>query len=43
MSRKPAHTRYNMEKRWEKNKAKKAAKIKKLLAKKAARKAEKIG
>ena len=27
MSRSPAHARYNIEKRWEKNKARKAAKI----------------
>jgi len=37
-SRKPAHTRYTNDKRWEKNKARKAEKIAKILAKKAARK-----
>ncbi len=37
-SRKPSHKRYNAERRWEKNKAKKQAKIKKMLAKKARRK-----
>ena len=42
-SRTPAHTRYTMERRWEKNKARKARKIEKLLLKKAARKAAKIG
>ena len=39
--RKPSHNRYVMERRSEKNKARKAAKIKKLLEKKAARKAKK--
>lgn len=39
--RKPAHQRYNAEGRREINKAKKAAKIKKILARKAARKARK--
>jgi hypothetical protein len=39
--RKPSHNRYTMERRWEKNKARKAAKIAKQLAKKAARKARK--
>jgi hypothetical protein len=38
-ARKPSHHRYNLEKRWEKNKARKAARIKKLLDRKAARKA----
>jgi len=41
--RKPAHVRYTAERRWEKNKAKKAAKIAKLLKKKALRKARKSG
>ncbi len=41
--RRPSHNRYNIEKRWEINKARKAAKIKKLLEKKAARKARKSG
>jgi hypothetical protein len=36
-SRKPAHNRYTMERRWEKNKARRAAKIKKALEKKARR------
>jgi len=40
-SRKPAHGRYNTERRWEKNKARKAAKIAKSLEKKAAKKARK--
>ena len=40
-SRKPAHGRYNTERRWEKNKARKAVKIAKNLEKKAARKARK--
>ena len=38
-SRKPAHNRYNLERRWEVNKARRAAKIKKALEKKARRKA----
>ena len=38
-ARKPSHTRYNNEKRWEKNKARKAAKIQRLLEKKVAKKA----
>jgi hypothetical protein len=42
-ARKPAHQRYNNERRWEKNKARKARKIERMLAKKAARKAAKIG
>ena len=42
-ARKPAHTRYTMERRWEKNKERKARKIEKMLLKKAARKAAKIG
>jgi len=36
--RRPSHNRYNIEKRWEKNKARKAVKIKKELERKAARK-----
>lgn len=36
--RRPAKARYNNERRWEKNKARKAARIKKLLERKAARK-----
>jgi hypothetical protein len=40
-ARKPAHQRYNNEGRWEKNKARKAAKIAKDLERKAARKARK--
>jgi len=43
MARKPAHVRYNNERRWEKNKARKAEKVAKDKAKKAARKAKKIG
>jgi hypothetical protein len=39
LKRRPSHTRYTMEKRWEKNKAKRAAKIKKDMERKAARKA----
>jgi len=39
--RKPSHQRYTIERRWEKNKERKAAKIKKMLEKKAARKARK--
>lgn len=42
-SRKPAHTRYTMERRWEKNKARKAAKVAREMEKKAAKKAAKIG
>ncbi len=42
-SRKPAHKRYTIERRWEKNKERKARKIKKMLEKKAARKVAKIG
>jgi hypothetical protein len=42
-SRKPAHNRYNTERRWEKNKERKARKHQKMLDKKAARKAAKIG
>jgi hypothetical protein len=41
LKRKPSHIRYTMEKRWVKNKARRAAKIKKALEKKAARKARK--
>jgi hypothetical protein len=40
--RRPSHTRYNNERRWEKNKARKAARIKKQLERKAARKAKKV-
>lgn len=40
-SRKPAHNRYTNERRWEKNKARKAARIAKILERKAARKAKK--
>lgn len=40
-SRKPAHNRYNLERRWEVNKAKRAAKIKKAQEKKARRQARK--
>ena len=36
--KKPSHIRYTMERRWEKNKARRAAKIAKKVAKKAARK-----
>ena len=39
--RRPAKARYNNEHRWEKNKARKAARIKKLLERKAARKERK--
>jgi len=38
-SRKPAHNRYTMERRWEKNKDRRAAKMQKALEKKARRKA----
>lgn len=38
-NRRPAHIRYTMERRWEKNKARRQAKHKKILARKAARKA----
>jgi len=38
-AKKPAHNRYNMEARWEKNKDRRAAKIKKALEKKARKKA----
>ena len=41
--RKPSHLRYNAEKRWLINKAKKQAKIRKILARKAARKARRNG
>jgi len=37
-ARKPAHNRYNLERRWEKNKERKALKHQKMLDKKAARK-----
>lgn len=40
-SRKPAHNRYTMERRWEKNKTRRQAKIEKMLEKKAAKKARK--
>lgn len=39
--RKPAHQRYNAERRWEINKERRAAKIKKIQEKKAAKKARK--
>lgn len=39
--RRPSKARYNNERRWEKNKARKAARIKKELERKAARKAKK--
>jgi len=42
-SRKPAHTRYTNERRWEKNKKRKARKLQKQLDRKAARKAAKVG
>ena len=38
-SRRPSHNRYTAEKKWETNKARKAAKIKKMLERKAIRKA----
>ncbi|MCK5613619.1 hypothetical protein KAR91_67755 [Candidatus Pacearchaeota archaeon] len=41
--KKPSHIRYTMEKRWERNKARRAKKIAKELAKKAARKARNSG
>jgi len=37
--RRPSHNRYNMEKRWEKNKARRIAKEQRLVEKKAAKKA----
>ena len=40
-AKKPSHSRYNIEKRWEENKIKKAKKIKKLIEKKKARKDKK--
>lgn len=40
-SRKPAHNHYTIERRWEKNKARKAAKIARQIEKKAVRKARK--
>ena len=40
-SRKPSHNRYNMESRWEKNKARRQAKVQRMIEKKAARKARK--
>lgn len=42
-ARRPAKARYNNERRWEKNKARKAEKVKKMLERKAARKAKKSG
>jgi len=39
LKRKPSHVRYTNERRWEKNKERRARKIAKDLAKKAARKA----
>lgn len=42
-SRKPSHNRYNLERRWEKNKARRQAKHQKMLERKAARKARKSG
>lgn len=42
-SRKPSHNRYNLEGRREKNKARRQAKHRKMLEKKAARKARKSG
>jgi len=38
LKRKPSHIRYTTEKRWEKNKVKRVAKIKRDLERKAARK-----
>ncbi len=43
LKKKPAHIRYTMEKRWLKNKERRATKIAKLMEKKAARKARKSG
>ena len=40
-AKKPAHIRYNAERRWEKNKARKSSKHAKMLEKKALRKARK--
>jgi hypothetical protein len=37
-SRKPSHNRYNLERRWEKNKERKQVKIKKVLERKEKRK-----
>ncbi len=42
-ARKPSHVRYTNERRWEKNKDRKAKKVAKLLEKKAARKARRAG
>ena len=42
-SRKPAHNRYTMERRWEKNKERKRKKEENKLLKRAARKVAKIG
>jgi len=41
-NRRPSHIRYTMERRWEKNKARRIAKEQRLIEKKAARKAHKI-
>jgi len=41
LKRKPSHVRYTMEMRWLKNKARRQAKIRKMLQNKAARKARK--
>lgn len=41
-TRRPSHNRYTMERRWEKNKARRIAKDQKLMEKKAARKAQNI-
>lgn len=43
LKRKPSHVRYTMERRWETNKKRRAAKIAKQMEKKAARKAQKSG
>lgn len=42
MARKPSHQRYNIEKRWEINKAKKQAKIKKRMERIAAKKVRQL-
>jgi len=39
LKRRPSHIRYTMERRWEKNKARRAKKVAKLMKRKAARKA----
>jgi hypothetical protein len=41
LKKKPAHVRYTNERRWEKNKERKAKKIQKILERKAKRKARK--